>query len=89
MRSTSLSISLHGGLQHDVARDDDDADTPFEDRAAHRGLEHARHLRGSRAFLEQLLGMGLLEIAGADLRRGDLGGDGDDGKARAMAVARR
>ncbi len=68
-----------GGFQQYISRDHHDAHTAFQDRPAHRDLKHARHLLGARyefaiarTFLEQALGMGLLEEVGADLGGGDL-----------------
>ena len=83
----------NGGFQRDVAGHDDDAHAALEDRPAHRDLEHARHLLGTRyefaiarAFLEQALGMRLLEEARADLDRGDLRRNRHHRHARALAV---
>src|SRR5215467_6174799 len=58
-----------------------------------RHLQGARHLIGAgdqvakmAALLEQLLRVRLLEVAGADFRRRDLGGDCQHRQARAVAV---
>jgi hypothetical protein len=58
-----------------------------------RDLEAARHLLGvgdelaiMAALFEQCLGVRFLEIARADLGRGDVGRDGQNRHARAMAV---
>ena len=80
-------------LQSDVARDDNDRHATLADRFADRDLEDTRHLRCGRhelaivtAFLEQRLGMCLLEIPAADLGAWDLRGDCEHRHARAVAV---
>ncbi len=79
--------------QRHVARYDDDADAALGGRPTDRGLDCSRHLLGGRnqlaiaaAFAEQLVGVGLLKITGADLGRGNVGGDRNDRHARALAV---
>ena len=80
-------------FERHVAGDHDDADTALGRRPADRDLEHARHLFGRRdqlaiaaALLEQTIGVSLLEIAGADLGRGNMGGDRDHRHTRAVTV---
>ena len=83
----------NGGFQRHVAGNDHDADAALQNRPAHRDLEHARHLLGTRhelaiagAFLEEAIGMRLLEIVRADLGRGNLRCDRHHRNARALAV---
>jgi hypothetical protein len=61
-------------LQRDVTRHDQHRDAALRRRLVNRHFQHARHLAGAgdqlaemAALAEQLLGMGLLEVAGADL----------------------
>ncbi len=63
------------------------------DGGAHGDLEQARHLFGDAdhlavvaALFEEILRMGLLKVAGADLVAGDMCGDGEDGNTAAVAV---
>jgi hypothetical protein len=72
------------GLQRDVAGDDHHRDTALRHRRMKRHLQGARHLVGAgdqlakmAALLEQVLRVRLLEIAGGDFPRRDLGGDGE------------
>ncbi len=81
------------GHEADIAGDDDHRHAALGDGDADRGLDHAGQLRGRgdqfaivAALLEQVLRVGLLEVAAADLRRGDLGSDGQDGHAGAVRV---
>ena len=83
----------NGGFQRHISGNDQDADAALQNRPAHRDLEHARHLLGTRhelaiagAFLEQAIGMCLLEIVRADLRRGNLRCDRHHRNACALAV---
>ena len=78
-----------------VSGNDNHGDSPPGDGGAHRDPQHARHLLRLRdhfavvaAILEQVLGMGLLEVAAAYLLAGDLGGDGEHRHAAAMAVVK-
>ena len=71
----------------------DHRDAALADRLANGDFEGARHLLriGHQfaivaAFLEQRLRMGLLEIAGADLRRRNLRGDRQHRHPRAVAI---
>src|SRR5262249_945377 len=80
-------------LQGYVARDHDDRPATLAGRFADRGLEHRRHLSDARhqlatvaAFLEEILGMRLLEKPTADLGARNLRGDCEHGDARAVAV---
>ncbi len=82
-----------GRLQRHVARQDDHRDAPLAYRFADRGLDRPGHLPGAgdqfavvAAFLEEVLRVGLLEVAGADLGRGNVRRDRQHGQARAMAV---
>ena len=79
--------------QEGLARDDEDRHILFLDRGAQGDVEQARHLVGradhlaeGAAFPEQLLGVGLLEVAGADLRRRDVRGDREDRDTTAVCV---
>src|SRR5262249_41788046 len=81
------------GLQSDVAGNYNDRHAAPADRFADRDLEDARHLIGGRhelaivtAFLEQVLGMRLLKIAGSDLNRRDMRRNGKHGDTRAVAI---
>ena len=63
------------------------------DRRSHGDAEHARHLFGLRdqfavvtAILEQVLRVGLLEIAAAEFAAGYLGRDGEYGDSIAMTI---
>ena len=79
-RRRSLRLGrLHQG---DVAGNDDNGYALLADRRTDGDFQEARHLSGAgdelaemAALLEQRLGMGLLEIAGADLAGGDVRGD--------------
>ncbi len=80
-------------LGRDVARDDDHAHPALEDRRLERELRDAGHLAGRReqgavvgAAREDGFGVGLLEVAAADLGAGDVGGDREDRCAVALAV---
>ncbi|MDR6169968.1 hypothetical protein QE359_000997 [Curtobacterium sp. SORGH_AS776] len=80
------------GEEH-VARDDEHGDAALLDRGAHRDLEQARHLGRvgdvldvDRALAEEVLRVGLLEVAGTDLRRGDVRSDREDRHAGAVRV---
>src|SRR5882672_4345061 len=80
-------------LERDVARNDDHADTPLIDRATYGNFERAGHLFDGRnkfaiagAFPKQLLGMGFLEIARADLGRRNVSRDRYYWHARAVAI---
>lgn len=79
--------------EQDVARDHEDRDAALLDRLAHRDLEQAGHLHRvgdvldvDGALTEQLLRVGLLEVAGADLRRGDVRGDRQHRHPRTVRV---
>ena len=81
------------GLGRDVAGQDDHADAALEDRRLQGELGDAGHLAGGgdqgavvRAAGEDRLGVGLLEVAAADLGAGDVGGDGEDRRRVALAV---
>ena len=87
--------ALGAGSQRDVARDDDDGDAALAHGRADRVLQHARQLArvGDQlaimaAFAEQVLRMGLLEIAAADLGRRDVRGDRQHRHAAALASNR-
>jgi hypothetical protein len=80
-------------LQCHVARQHHHRHAALADGLANRNLQHTRHLAGGRdelavvaAFLEQRFRMRLLEIAAADLSRGDLRGDAEHWDARAVAI---
>jgi hypothetical protein len=67
--------------------------TALADRFADGHVEHARNLLSAgdelavmAALLEQHLRMRLLEVAGADLRRGNVRRDGKNGHARSMVI---
>src|ERR1700682_471968 len=80
-------------LKRNVPGNDDDADTPLIDRTTYGDFERAGHLFDGRnefaiagAFPKKLLGMGFLEIARADLGRGNVSRDGHTRRPRAVAV---
>ena len=82
-----------GRFERDIARDHHDGHAALGDGDADRLLENARQvidvgdqLDIVRAFDEQLLGMGLLEVGPADLDARDVGGDRQHRHAAAMAV---
>ena len=81
---------LHG---RDIAGQHDHGNAPLAHRVLHGGLQHARHLAGVgdelavvAALAEKLVGVGLLEVAGADLGAGDVGGDGQHRGHAAVGV---
>ena len=76
-----------------VPRDDHDGDAAESDRGTDGDVEGAghlgrvgHHLAVDAALAEELLGMGLLEVAAADLGAGDLRGDREHRYPRAVAV---
>ena len=80
-------------LQCDVTRDHHNRDAALRHGLTDRDLEGARHLAcvGDQlavvaAFAEQVLRMGLLEIARPDLGRREVGRDRQHRHARAMAI---
>jgi len=86
-------VAFDGAVEGYVSGDHDDGDAGEVDGGAHGDVEDARHLFGDTdhlavvaALFEEILGMSLLEVVGADLRAGDVGGDGEYGHAVAMAV---
>ena len=85
-----LVVDLLGGH---VAGQDHHPDAALEDRRLQGELGDAWHLAGrgdGRAVVgapgEDLLGVGLLEVAASDLGAGDVGGDREDGRCVALAV---
>src|SRR5229473_3125614 len=84
---------IGGRLQRHIAGNDDDGHAALADGFADRNFEHARHLVGAghqfaimAALPKQLLRMRFLEIAGADLGRGDVRGDRQYWHARAVTI---
>ena len=80
-------------LGRHVAGEDHHADTALKNGRLQCELGDARHLRGRRdhravvrAAREDLLGVGLLEIAAPDLGTRDVGGYGKDRRGIALAV---
>lgn len=84
---------LGRGLGGDVPGQRDHADAAAADGVLDGGLQHAGHLPGVgdqlavvAALGEQPVGMGLLEVAEADLRGGDVGGEREHRGHRAVGV---
>ena len=78
-----------------VSGDDNHRDSALGDGGAHRDPQHPRHLLRLRnqfavvaAILEQVLGMGFLEVAAADLLAGDLRGNREHRHAAAVAIVK-
>lgn len=76
---------LGGGLVGDVAGEGDDADTGTADRVLDGAVQQPGHLLRTgdhlavvAALAEQLVGVGLLEVAEADLAGRDVRGEGED-----------
>src|ERR1700733_10347764 len=81
------------GLARDVAGQDDYGDSAARDCRSHRSFQRAGHLGGSRnqlavmaAFLEQKLGMRLLEIVGTYLGAWNMRGDCENRHTAPMAI---
>ena len=84
---------LNGLEVRDVAGQGDDRDAAQADRVADRRVHRARRLRRGgnelvvdRAFLENSVRVGLLEVRRADLHARDVRGNGEDGRTRAVRV---
>ncbi len=84
---------VRGGLKGHVTRNDHDRDATIAYRLPDRNLQNAGHLVGSRnqltivtALLEQVFGMGFLEISGAEFGRRDLRGNGKHRQARPLTI---
>ena len=80
-------------VQEDLARHDHHGHAPAFDRMTHRDLQHPRQLLGhadqlgvDAALAEQLLRVGLLEIAAADLLARDVRGDRQHRHSAAVGV---
>lgn len=89
----SRDIARGRRFQRHIARDHDDGDTAFSDSGSDSILQQIGHLARVRdqlaihaAFAEQVLRMGLLEISPTDLRRRNLRGDGEHGRAAALGI---
>jgi hypothetical protein len=89
---TNLQVPRRLGQEH-LARDHNDRDTALGDGSPHGDLEYARHLLGDADELGvdgelpvEVLRVGLLEVAAADLLPGDLGRDREHRHATAARV---
>ena len=93
-RRVTDHLGLRGELgEGHVARDHEHGHAPLLDGGPHRGAQHAGHLvrRGDvlhvdGALAEQVLRVGLLEVARADLLRRDVRGDREHRGAGALRV---
>jgi hypothetical protein len=89
-----LRDGLRGCLEgRDVSRQHDHRDAPLARRVLDGTLQRARRLAGVgdqlaviAALAEELVGVGLLEVARADLRAGDVGRDRQDRGRAAVGV---
>jgi len=87
------AVVVGRAMQEDVAGNDDDGDAGEIDSGAHGDVQDAGHLLRNAdhlaivaALFEEVLGMGLLKVVGADLCAGNVCSDGKDRNAAAMAV---